>query len=92
MAKSRLPKRIKIGAHNYEVKCYDNLGGPPSKKSIKKLAAIGKHAFHYGEVQLDQCLIKLNRKMSWYYWQIVILEIWFQIFVEEKNIDDVFEV
>ena len=62
MPKSRLPKRIKICAHTYKVQCNSSLG-EPSKASVQKFGALGKHAFHYGEVELSKCLIKLNKKM-----------------------------
>ena len=34
----------------------------------------------------------LNTRMSWYYWQVIILEIWFQLFIENKEYDEIFEV
>lgn len=36
--------------------------------------------------------ISLNRSESWYYWQIIVLEIWFQLFVVGKKHSDIFNV
>jgi asparagine synthase (glutamine-hydrolysing) len=43
---------------------------------------------------LRNIILKTNLKKqeAWYYWQIIVLEIWFQIFVEGKNYQNVFDI
>lgn len=35
---------------------------------------------------------RLNKEQSWLYWQILVLEIWFQLFVEEKPYENIFDL
>ena len=34
----------------------------------------------------------LNRTESWYYWQLIVLEIWFQLFIIGKKHEDIFNI
>jgi len=36
--------------------------------------------------------IELSRQESWFYWQIIVLEIWFQLFIEGKKYEDIFNL
>ena len=35
---------------------------------------------------------ELNIQESWYYWQIIVLEIWFQLFIVGKKHETIFDV
>lgn len=36
--------------------------------------------------------VSLNKAASWFYWQILVLEIWCRLFIDDVNHDDIFQV
>ena len=64
MAK-RIPRVVRIGAHDYEVtSCAPKDMDPPSPSSIEANAKIGRHYTHYGSYYPGHQLIELNSELK----------------------------